>query len=347
MKNIREYTDYAVEKTCEILAIDSPSGYTADVAAWTMKELETLGYKPQLTVKGGVTVDIGGGKDADNAVMLLAHYDTLGGMVAEVKKNGRLRLTNIGGLKAANTETENCKIITKFSGEYDGTLQLINASCHVNDDFSKTERNFNTTEVVIDEDIEGDEDVFALGIQAGDFVCFNPRTVVTESGYIKSRFLDDKLSVGILLAYLKYLKDNKKKPGRRVYINFTCFEEVGHGGAAYCPEGVTEGICIDMGCVGEGLKCTERMVSIAAKDSSGPYHYDVVKGLEAAAIEAKLDYAVDVYPSYSSDMSVALRAGHDIKSGCIGPGVYASHGYERSHKEGVRNTLALIEAYLA
>ncbi len=235
MQKINDYTEYALQKSCELLAIDSPSGYTANAAAWLIEELETLGYEPQMTVKGGVTVDIGGDKDEGNAVMLLAHYDTLGAMVAEIKKDGRLKLTNIGGFKPANAETENCRIVTKFSGEYEGTLQLINASCHVNENFVKTERNFDSTEVVIDEDVEDDEDVFALGIQAGDFVCFDPRTVVTESGYIKSRFLDDKLAVGILLAYLKYLKDNKKTPGRRVYINFTCFEEVGHGGAAYCP----------------------------------------------------------------------------------------------------------------
>ena len=345
MSTIRDYVDYAVEKACEILAIDSPSGYTQDAADWIIKELKAMGYKPKQTIKGGVTVDIGG-KDEKNAILISAHMDTLGGMVAEIKKDGRLRITPVGWFNATTGETENCRIRTKFSGEYEGTLQLINASAHVNDNHSKTERNFNTTEVVIDEPVSDAEDVQALGIQAGDFVCFEPRTRVTKSGYIKSRFLDDKLSVGMLLAYAKYLKDEGKEPARKVFMHFTCFEEVGYGANAYCPKGVTEAICVDMGCVGEGLTCTEHMVSICAKDSTGPYHYQTVKGLEEAAIRCKAEYAVDIYPSYASDVASTIAAGYDIRHGCIGAGVYASHGYERSHKDGVLNTLMLINEYI-
>ena len=179
----------------------------------------------------------------------------------------------------------------------------------------------------------------------GDFVCFDPRTVVTESGYIKSRFLDDKLSVGILLGYAKYLKDEKITLKHAQYHYVTVFEEVGHGGAASIPEGVREIISVDMGCVGDGLSCTEHQVSICAKDSCGPYHYDVVKGLIQAAKENEIDFAVDVYPHYGSDVDVALEAGYDVRHGLIGSGVYASHGYERSHKDGVGNTLCLLVAY--
>ena len=149
-----------------------------------------------------------------------------------------------------------------------------------------------------------------------------------------------------VLAFAKYLKESGKEPERHLYMQFTCFEEVGHGAASYCPKGVTEMLSVDMGCVGEGLTCTEHMVSICAKDSSGPYNYAVVKGLEEAAIRAKADYAVDIYPSYSSDASVAVCAGFDVRHGVIGPGVYASHGYERSHKDGVCNTLLLLDEYI-
>ena len=179
----------------------------------------------------------------------------------------------------------------------------------------------------------------------GDIVCFDPRTVITKTGYIKSRFLDDKLSVGILLGYAKYLKDENIKLKNRQYHYVTVFEEVGHGGAASIPEGVKEIISVDMGCVGEGLSCTEHQVSICAKDSCGPYHYDVVKGLIQAAKENEIDFAVDVYPHYGSDVDVALEAGYDVRHGLIGSGVYASHGYERSHKDGVCNTLRLLVAY--
>ncbi|HPX71018.1 MAG TPA: M42 family metallopeptidase [Bacillota bacterium] len=341
--SIKDYTDYAVRKTLEILAVDSPSGYAAKAAEWVAKEFSELGYKPQLTIKDGVTVELGG---KGNPLLIMAHIDTLGGMVKEIKSNGRLKIVGIGGLKATTANTENVRIITKFSGVYEGTFQLVNASAHVNSKIDGNPHDFDDTEVVIDENVSCIEDVEKLGISAGDFVCFEPRARVTDSGYIKSRFLDDKLCVGILLAYAKFLKDSGRTPGRKVYLHFTAFEEVGHGGAGFLPQDVVEAISLDMGCVGEGLICTEHMLSICAKDGVSPYSYEVVKGLEAAAIESKADYAVDVYTGYSSDVDVMVRAGGNVRHGCMGPGVYASHGYERSHKDGVTATLQVLEAYI-
>ena len=342
----KKYVEYMVEETKKILAIDSPSGYTADVADYVMKAYQKLGYEPKLTTKGGVLVALGG-KDKKNAVMLEAHIDTLGAMVAEIKSNGRLRVTPVGGMNANNGEAENCRIHTRFGEKvYEGTLQLANASIHVNGDYNDKKRTFDETEIVLDEKVHSREDVEALGIMTGDIVCFDPRTTVTESGYIKSRFLDDKLSVGILLGYARYLKEENVTPERMIYQHITVFEEVGHGGAASIPEGVTEVISVDMGCVGDGLACEETQVSICAKDSHGPYHYDVVTGLIAAAKREELDFAVDVYPHYGSDADVALTAGYDVRHGLIGAGVYASHGYERSHVDGVKNTFKLLCAYL-
>ena len=342
----KKYVEYMVEETKKILAIDSPSGYTAEVADYVMKEYQKLGYEPKLTTKGGVLVALGG-KDKKNAVMLEAHIDTLGAMVAQIKSDGRLRVTPIGGMNANNAEAENCRIHTRFGKKvYEGTLQLANASIHVNGDYNDKKRTFDETEIVLDEKVHSREDVEALGIMTGDIVCFDPRTTVTESGYIKSRFLDDKLSVGILLGYARYLKEENVTPERMIYQHITVFEEVGHGGAASIPEGVTEVISVDMGCVGDGLACEETQVSICAKDSHGPYHYDVVSGLIAAAKREELDFAVDVYPHYGSDADVALTAGYDVRHGLIGAGVYASHGYERSHVDGVKNTFKLLCAYL-
>lgn len=339
------YTEYAVQKTMELLAIDSPSGYTRAAEDYVAAQFAALGCPVQRTVKGGILADLGG-TDADNALLLEAHADTLGGMVAEIKGNGRLRIVNVGGMNANNAEAENCRVVTKFHGVYEGTLQLVNASLHVNGDYSTTSRKFDVMEVVLDEAADTAEAVKALGISVGDFVCFDPRSRVTASGYIKSRFLDDKLSVGILLGFAKYLKDQNITPARRVYVHVTVYEEVGHGGAASVPAGVTEAISVDMGCVGEGLQCTERQVSICAKDSGGPYSYDVVCGLIAAAQKTGADYAVDIYPHYGSDVEATLSAGHDLRHGLIGAGVYASHGYERSHKDGVTNTLKLLEGYV-
>lgn len=335
--------NYMMEQLQKLLSIDSPSGFTGKVTDYLLEEYTRLGYQPVKTKKGGVLVDLGG---SGNAILTMAHVDTLGAMVAEIKSNGRLRLTRVGGLNANNVETENCRVYTLDGRIYEGTVQLQDASLHVNADYQKEERTFDSVEVLLDANVSSKEEVLALGIANGSFVCLEPRTRITESGYIKSRFLDDKLSTAILLAYAKYLKEEKVTPSRKVYQHITVFEETGHGACGSVPDDVEELLSIDMGCVGEGLECTERQVSICVKDGHGPYHYDVVKGLVEAAKKNNIAYATDVYPFYGSDADAALSAGTDARHGLIGPGVYASHGYERSHKEGAAATLALLQAYL-
>ena len=339
------YAEYAWEKTQTLLAIDSPSGYTAKAAAWVKEAFEKLHFKAEITVKGGVLVDLGG-KDENNGLLLEAHADTLGAMVAQIKGNGRLRVTPLGGMNANNGEAENVWVYTRDGKVVDGTLQLCNASVHVNGDYSSAKRSFDGMEVVLDEDVSSAADTRKLGIEVGDIVCFEPRTRRTKSGYLKSRFLDDKLSVGILLGFAKYLSDNEIIPERRTWVHITVYEEVGHGGSASVPAGITEAISVDMGCVGDGLQCTERQVSICAKDSGGPYSYEVIGKLIEAAKKTEADYAVDVYPHYGSDVEATLRSGVDIRHGLIGAGVYASHGYERSHMDGVYNTLKVLAGYL-
>ena len=340
----RTYADYAWEKAAQLLAIDSPSGFTDRASQWVNDAFQTLGFDAKITAKGGVLVDLGGENNQDG-LLLAAHTDTLGAMVAEVKGNGRLRLTPLGGMSANNGESENVRVYTRCGKVIEGTLQLCNASVHVNGDYATTSRTFDTTEVVLDEPVSSADDTKKLGIEVGDIVCFDPRTRRTASGYLKSRFLDDKLSVGILLGFAKYLADHKITPSRRTWVHITVYEEVGHGGSASVPEGVTEAISVDMGCVGNGLSCTEQQVSICAKDSGGPYDYSMTSELIALAKEHAIDYAVDVYPAYGSDAATALRSGRDIRYALIGAGVYASHGYERSHVKGVENSLRLIEAY--
>lgn len=340
-----DYAQYILEKSAELLAIDSPTGYTDEAAEWVEKEFQGLGFKTTRTVKGGVMIDLGG-KDEQNAILLEAHADTLGGMVAEIKSSGRLRILPLGGMNPNNAEAENVRVISKFDGTFEGTLQLVDASIHVNSEYNETTRKWNKMEVVLDELVSSKEDVTKLGIQVGDIVCFEPRTRITSKGYIKSRFLDDKLSVGILLGYAKYLKDENISTDRKIYVHVTVYEEVGHGGCASVPAGVTEAISVDMGCVGEGLTCDERKVSICAKDSGGPYNYQIVKNLIEAAKKSGADYAIDLYPHYGSDVEATLSAGYDIRHGLIGAGVYASHGYERSHKDGANNTLKLLQGYL-
>ena len=341
----RKYADFAWEQTAALLDIDSPSGYTAAAAKWVQEAFSTLGFDAAITRKGGVLIDLGG-KDTEDGLLLEAHADTLGAMVAQVKGDGRLKLTSLGGMNPNNAETENVRVHTRDGKVIEGTCQLCNASVHVNGDYSGAKRSWDSVEIVLDEDVKSAADTRALGIEVGDIVCFDPRTKRTSSGYLKSRFLDDKLSVGILLGFAKYLHDNAIVPERRVWVHVTVYEEVGHGGSASVPAGVTEAISVDMGCVGWGLQCTEKQVSICAKDSGGPYSYDVTTKLINAAKATGADYAVDVYPFYGSDVEATLRSGVDIRHGLIGAGVYASHGYERSHIDGVHNTLLVLKGYL-
>ena len=339
------YADFAWEQAARLLSIDSPTGFTHKAALWVKEAFEALGFPAHITVKGGVIADLGGKNDQDG-LFLQAHTDTLGAMVATIKGNGRLKLTSLGGMNANNAEAENVRVYTRDGKIIEGTCQLCNASVHVNGDYSSAKRSFDAMEIVLDEDVNSAEDTRKLGIEVGDIVCFDPRTKRTASGYLKSRFLDDKLSVGILLGFAKYLSDNKITPERRTWVHVTVYEEVGHGGSGSVPVGITEAISVDMGCVGDGLQCTEKQVSICAKDSGGPYSYEVVGKLIAAAKKTGADYAVDVYPFYGSDVEATLRSGVDIRHGLIGSGVYASHGYERSHIDGVYNTLKVLCGYL-
>lgn len=344
--NTQKYLDYILDETKKLLAIDSPSGFTERAASYVMDEYAALGYTPVRTTKGGVFCEISRNPNKGDSLMMEAHIDTLGAMVCEIQPNGYLKLSPIGGMNANNAEAENCKIYTREGKIYTGTFQLCDASVHVNGKFDETSRSYDVMEVVLDEKVKTKEDTLALGILPGDIVCFDPRTTITENGYIKSRFLDDKLSAGILLGFAKFIKDEKIMLPRTIYHHITVYEEVGHGGAASIPSDVSEVLSVDMGCVGNGLSCTEHQVSICAKDSRGPYTYDVVTNLINAAKRQNIDFAVDVYPYYGSDADVALTAGHDVRHGLIGTGVYASHGYERSHIDGVRNTFLLLTEYV-
>ena len=340
---MEQYTDYAVEQIVNLCRIPSPSGFTQKAQAYLMDEFICLDYQPYLSRKGSVIVDLGG---EGEPLVLAAHVDTLGAMVRSIKSSGNLRVTQVGGYPFNYIETENCTIHTRKGKTYSGTFQLCNPSLHVNKDARDKKRTDETVDIVIDEKVKSKEDVKKLGIRAGDFVSFDSRTVVTESGFIKSRHLDDKASAGIFIALAKWVNDEKIKLNRKVYLVFTTYEEVGHGGAAGIPKDVVEMISVDMGAVGDDLETDEYKVSICAKDSMGPYDYTVTNRLIELAERDKLNFAVDIYPYYGSDADVTLGAGYDILHGLIGPGVFASHGYERTHREAVENTLKLLQAYI-
>ena len=332
--------NFIKEQLYTLTSIPSPSSFTTKVTDYLLSELSSLGYSPERSNKGNVFVTLGG---SGSPLVLAAHVDTLGAMVRSIKENGRLRPTTIGGHQWSTADGENCTIHTRDGRVYTGVVLNKEPSSHVAD--QKTELIEENMEILLDENVASDQDTLALGIQTGDIIAMDPRTVVTESGYIKSRFLDDKLSAAILLGLARAVREDAWKLNRKVSLLFTVYEEVGHGGSVV-PDDTEEMISVDMGCVGSDLGCTERMVSICAKDSGGPYNYDLITALSNLAKEKKLDYAIDIYPHYGSDVETTLRAGYDIRHGLIGPGVYASHNYERSHMDGVRNTFELLKAYI-
>ena len=334
------YMDFIKEQLYALTSVPSPTGFTKKATDYLIAELTSLGYTPERSNKGNVSVTLGG---SGSPLVLAAHVDTLGAMVRSVKDNGRLRPTTIGGHQWSTADGENCTIHTRDGRIYTGVVLNTEPSAHVAD--QKKEPLEENMEILLDENTASKKETLALGIQTGDIIAMDPRTVVTESGYIKSRFLDDKLSAAILLGVAKAIREDNWVLNRKVSLLFTVYEEVGHGGCVV-PEDTEEMISVDMGCVGADLDCTERMVSICAKDSDGPYNYDLITALSDIAREQQLDYAIDIYPHYGSDVEATLRAGYDIRHGLIGPGVYASHNYERSHMDGVQNTFELLKAYL-
>ena len=229
----REYAKFAADKAVALLGIDSPTGFTEKAAQWVKAEFEALGYPARLTNKGGVLAELGG-EDENDALLLEAHTDTLGAMVAQIKADGRLRVTNLGGMRAENGEAENVRVYTRDGRVYEGTLQLCNASVHVNGSYGDTKRSFDSTEVVLDEDVKSEEDTRALGIEVGDLVCFEPRTRITASGYIKSRFLDDKLSVGILLGLANICETGTCTPNGRSMSTSPCMKRWATAARALC-----------------------------------------------------------------------------------------------------------------
>lgn len=328
----------------ELLSINSPSGYTKNAIAYLKETIKDLGYATEETPKGNLLVHVAGENQAETRG-LSAHVDTLGLMVRSIKSDGTLALTTLGGPLTPTLDGEYCEVITRDDKIYTGTILSNVPSIHVYKDASTKERDIDNLVVKLDEAVSSKEDVQNLGILNGDIVAYDPKVVVTDSGFVKSRFLDDKASVAILVQILKMLKDENIKPKTNLTFIFSTYEEVGHG-AAWIPENITEFLAVDMGAIGLDLECTEFDVSICAKDSSGPYDYEMTTRLINLAQENELKFAVDIYPMYGSDASAALRGGANIRAALIGPGVASSHGMERTHVDALENSFKLIAAYI-
>ncbi|SFS65963.1 M42 family metallopeptidase [Marininema halotolerans] len=336
-----------VDSLVRLVNIPSPTGYAEEAIQYLEERLTP--YKGQIqmerTAKGGLLATLKGEKNSP-ARLLTAHVDTLGGMVKEIKGNGRLRLTNIGGFAWTTAEGVYCSVETRKGKRIRGTLLATHTSVHVYDDARDQKRTEENMEVRLDARVKNAEDVRGLGIEVGDFVSFDPRVEVTESGFIKGRHMDDKASAAILLELLIQFVREGKKPLLDTHFYFSNYEEVGFGANSSIPANVREYLAVDMGAIGDVLTTDEYCVSICAKDSSGPYHFGLRNKLIDLAELHDITYHVDIYPHYGSDASAAVRAGYDLIHGLVGPGVDASHANERTHMDALHHTYRLLYHYI-
>lgn len=339
--NINE--TYVKDILKNLLEIPSPSGFYHNIMTYIEKEVDDLGYDFNLTPKGCGVITIPG-VDESYTLGYSAHADTLGAMVRSINSNGTLKFTSVGGYMGQTIEGEYCKIHTRDGKEYEGTILTNQPSVHVYGEARKQERVLDNYEVRLDEDVDDADAVRELGIDVGDYISFDPRPVFFDNGYIKSRHLDDKAGVSVLFGFMHYLKSNDITPPCTIKIFISVFEEMGHG-SSYIPEDIQEFIAVDMGAIGDDLQCTEKNVSICAKDSSGPYDYDIVSKLVELSKTNELNYVVDIYPFYASDVSAALSGGNNIRGGLIGPGVHASHSMERTHITAIIDSVKLLVQY--
>ncbi len=342
--NPRDHEEKLLATAVQLLNIDRPSGFTHQAIDFVRQMAGDLGYYTKKTNKGGIVIHVPG-REEGKKIGVCAHIDTLGLMCRSITKDGMLMVTPVGGPILPTLDGEYCHVFTRDGGIFTGTMLSLSPASHVHADASTRVRDAKNMALRLDELVTSDEDVKNLGISPGDYICIDPKAVVTPSGFLKSRFLDDKASVAALLTLLHILSTEDARPRYATQIHLTVYEEVGHGGATI-PNDLDELLAVDMGCIGEDLTCKETQVSICAKDSAGPFDYEMVSRLIRLAKEGGIDYAVDIYPAYSSDVAVAWRAGSDARAALIGPGVHASHGMERTHKEGLFHTMSLIWAYL-
>ncbi|KIL47484.1 M42 family metallopeptidase [Jeotgalibacillus campisalis] len=329
----------------QLVQIPSPSGNTDRVIQFVQKWLKEKNIPSAINNKGSLIVTMEG-KNKSKHRVLTAHVDTLGAMVKEIKSDGRLKLSMIGGFRWNAAEGEYCKVETSEGKEIAGTILMHQASVHVYKDAGSAARDEQNIEVRLDEVVHNAQDTKALGIEVGDFVSFDPRVEVTESGFIKSRHLDDKASVGMLMSVLDRISSDREELPYTTHFIIANNEEIGYGGNSNIPKETTEYIAVDMGALGDGQASDEYTVSICAKDSSGPYHYGLRKQLIELAKEHDIAYKVDIYPYYGSDASAAMKAGHDVKHALIGAGIDASHANERTHVKSIYHTEALIYRYI-
>ncbi|GIO24713.1 M42 family metallopeptidase [Oceanobacillus sp. J11TS1] len=329
----------------DLVTIPSPTGYTKDAIQFIENRLAKSHVQTKRNRKGGLIATLPG-KDTRKHRFLTAHVDTLGAIVKEIKDNGRLKIQAIGGFPFNFVEGEYCTIHTVGGEKITGTILMHQTAVHVYRNTSELKRDTENIEVRVDAVVKSEEDTRKLGIEVGDFISFDPRVETTDSGFIKSRHLDDKASVAILINVIEKLVADQTELPYTTHFLFSNNEEIGYGGNSNIPPETVEYLAVDMGAIGDGQRTDEYTVSICVKDASGPYHYGLRNHLTEIAKANQIDYKLDIYPYYQSDASAAIHSGHDIIHGLIGPGIDASHAFERTHESSLKHTENLVYHYV-
>jgi len=339
-------TNYFTIFLVDLLNIPSPTGFAEHAIEFVEKELSQYKQLELSRTRKGALIAKWAVESDLPPIALTAHVDTLGAVVKEIKPNGRLKLSRIGGIQWNSVETEGVLVYLSNGEKIRGSVLIDTASGHIyGAEGIKTPRDDDHMEVRLDVKTTSEKETRALGINIGDCVAFDPRIEVTN-GFIRSRFLDDKACVANLVTAIKALADSGQSPSRSVYFHVSNYEEVGHGAAAGIPSGVVELVTVDMAVVGKGQESDEFHVTLCTKDGGGPYHFGLNNKLRALAEKHNIPYKTDVYTFYGSDGEAFWRAGGDVALALIGPGIDASHNYERAHMDGLNATTNWIMAYL-
>jgi putative aminopeptidase FrvX len=335
---------YCIEAFKKLIDVDSTTGQYEEIEKVLSEMLDGYGISYLRTHKGGVIADLGGEGDP---LVVTAHLDDIGLMVRHVNADGTLNVCAVGGLYPFYCVTENVRIYTRSGKVFTGSVCRTPNSIHVTEEELRAVLpDFRTNVcVVLDEDVKTAENVKKLGIDTGDMIALEPRFRL-ENGYVKSRFVDDKACAAVLLTLMKEMKEAGLVPNRKVYAYFAFYEEIGHG-TVWMPEGVKDILAVDIAPTGPAQNSDERKVSIFAKDSRYPYHWGMTNELREAAIRSGADYVMDIFtPHYGTDGDASVAAGYDIRHGAIGPGTLNSHGYERTHIDGLKNTFLVLAEYI-
>lgn len=337
---------YLLTTLRELVQIDSPVGYCAEIHDWLQRTLSSMGYEMALDRKSTAYVRVPG-RDHAKTVCVGAHLDTIGLIVRGFNDDGTLRVRQLGGINYSAIEGETCRIHCRDGRTVTGQVICSRHSVHVFEDAQSAPRDENYMEVSIVDDVTSPDDARALGVTQGAIIGIDPHFEALDNGYIISRHIDDKAAVAVLLDVLRWFAETGEQPAYDTLFAFPIYEEVGYGGA-WVPDDVDEYVALDITLIGPDYDSNEHSVGIVASDRHGPYDWDLTNTLIACAEEAcdPGKWNTQVCFHFSTDAMAAYCGANDVTSGAFGMACLNSHGRERCHIDAIVETEKLCRAYL-